>query len=378
MTRDPAQALHLLHSLSSAVSIRAIYPSQHPRVAEAVDRLVTALETCLRRRGAEEITFLIIDRELLIDNRPTRAQRTNLSAVVRNLSGLGIERLTLALGADRDECQRLIDGLAGSGEVGSSPHVVLGRIQVADGEGESGGEELPRLHRAELSEEDVDQAEEHFLRFRSDREGSIEELDRLLWRFVEGMGKTTRSLLLLGPMKEADQRLFVHSINVSLLTMAQARGLGIEGQALHDVGFAALLHDVGKLSLPRALYEKSDRYTDREWELVELHPELGAAQLCGLPGAPPLAVIVAYEHHLRWDGLPSFPVPAKPRLPCLASQLTAIADTYDVMIAGRGLAAEGVGGRAALKVWQERSETFLDPFLVGNFLMTLSDVERSS
>ena len=40
--------------------------------------------------------------------------------------------------------------------------------------------------------------------------------------------------------------------------------------------------------------------------------------------------------------------------------------------------AGSAGSRAALEVWQDRSETFLDPFLVGNFLMTLSDVERSS
>ena len=376
MTTDPEQALVLLHSLASAIGIRAIYPSKHPRVRQAVERLVTALETCLLHRGTEEITFLIVDRELLIDNRPARSHRADLTAVVRSLSGLGIERLTFAAGADREECQHLIDGLAGSGEISSSPHVVLGRIQVADGAEESAAEDLPRLDRMELSEEDVDRAEEQFLRFRSDREGSIEELDRLLWRFVEGMGKTSRSLLMLGPMKEADQRLFVHSINVALLTLAQARGLGVEGQALHDIGFAALLHDVGKLSLPRELFDKRERYTDGEWQLVQRHPELGAAQLCGLPGAPRLAVIVAYEHHLRWDGRPSFPLPAKPRLPCLASQLTAIADTYDVMIAGRGLAAGGVGGREALEVWQDRSETFLDPFLVGNFLMTLSEVER--
>ncbi len=377
MTQDPLFALRFLSALSGAVGIRAIYPANHPRVTEAVDGMVDDLETCLRRRGTEEITFLIIDRELVIDDRPARAHQGTLAAAVRTLSGRGIERLTLAAGADRGECQRLVDGLAGSGEIDSTPHILLGRVLLEDGEGEGAGEEILRLERTDLSEEHVDQAEEHFLRFRKDSQGSIAELDRLLWHFVEGMGRTSRSLLLLGPMKRADQRLFVHSINVALLTMAQARGLGVEGQALHDIGFAALLHDVGKLSLPRALWQKGERYTDHEWEVVELHPELGAVQLCGLAGAPRLAVIVAYEHHLRWDGLPSYPVPAKPRLPCLASQLTAIADTYDAMIAGRGVAG-GVAGEAALRVWRERSGTYLDPFLVGNFLMTLSGVERAS
>ncbi|MCP3961639.1 MAG: HD domain-containing protein [bacterium] len=375
MTNDPAQALPVLHSLSSAVAIRAIYPSNHPRVEEAVDRLVETLQTCLRERGADEVTFLIIDSELLVDQRPTRAHMTNLAALVRTLSANGIERVSLAAGADAEECQRLVGGLTGTGELDSSPHVLLGRIQIEDGDGDSAQEALPRLGSTGLSEDDLDRAEDSFLRFRSDSKGSIEQLDRVLWRFVEGMDKSSRSLLLLSPMKGADQRLFVHSINVSLLTLAQARGLGIEGQALHDIGLAALLHDIGKLSLPMETLHAGQRYTDREWELVKQHPELGAAQLCGLPGAPPLTVVVAYEHHLRWDGLPSFPTPAMPRLPSVASQLTAVADTYDVMIAGRGLAG-GVGGKAALEVWEERAGTYLDPFLVGNFLMTLSDVER--
>ncbi len=375
MTKDPAQALPVIHSLSSAVNIRAIYPLNHPRVAEAIDRMVEVVRTCLRERAASEVTFLIIDRELLVDNRPTRAHMTNLASLVRNLTNLGIERLTFDAGTDAEECQLLINGLSGAGELDSSEHVLLGRIKIEDGDDDGEEEALPALSSTALSESDVDVVEDCFLRFPSDSQGSVEQLDRVLWRFVENMDKTSRSLLLLSPMKAADQRLFVHSINVSLLTLAQARGLGIEGQALHDIGLAAMLHDIGKLSLPRELFEKSERYTAHEWEIVKRHPELGAAQLCGLPGAPPLTVLVAYEHHLRWDGMPSFPTTAMPRLPSLASQLTAIADAYDVMIAGRGLAG-GVGGKAALGVWEERAGTYLDPFLVGNFLLTLSDVEQ--
>lgn len=373
MRQDPLKALPFLHGLSGAVSIRAIYPPKHPRVGEAIRRMKTDLKECLKDRGADEITFLIIDRELLVDDRPIRSHQGHLASLVRTVTRRGIERLTFSRDVGDEECQRLVDGLAGSSELESSPHIVLGRIQLGDALAEGGEEERPEWGWGDLSETDVDQMEESFLRFRSDSVGSIDELDRLLWRFVENMDKTSRSLLVLAPMKAADQRLFMHSINVSLLTLAQARGLGVEGQTLHDIGFAALLHDIGMLSIPRSLFEKTGGYSEIEWEIVTRHPELGAAQLCGLAGAPPLTVIVAYEHHLRWDGKPSFPKPAVPRLPCLASQLTAIADTYDIMIASRGLSG-GAGGKEALGVWQERSGTYLDPFLVGNFMMTLVDV----
>ena len=103
-----------------------------------------------------------------------------------------------------------------------------------------------------LSESNVDQAEDLFLRFQGDRRGSIEQLDKVLWHFVEGLEQTSRTLLLLAPQHASDQRLGAHSLNVSLLALAQARALGIGGQTLHDIGLGALLHDIGKLSLPRA------------------------------------------------------------------------------------------------------------------------------
>ncbi len=175
-------------------------------------------------------------------------------------------------------------------------------------------------------------------------------------------------------MKSLDQKLFVHAINVAMLVVAQARSLGITGQSLQSVGLAALLHDIGKLSLPAALLDRDEDLSDVEWEILKMHTVLGAAELCGLPEAPPLAVLVAYEHHMRWDGKPSYPVPSVPRRPNLASQLTAIADTYDVMVESRGFTG-GVLGEVATRVWRDRSETFLDPFLVGNFVLMVAGAE---
>ena len=82
---------------------------------------------------------------------------------------------------------------------------------------------------------------------------------------------------------------------------------------------------------------------------------------------------VAYEHHLRWDGGPSFPESARgrrPRAPSFASQLVAVADTFDTMISSRGLI--GAQAReAAYRVWRVRAGTWLDPFLVSNFIFLM-------
>jgi response regulator RpfG family c-di-GMP phosphodiesterase len=95
------------------------------------------------------------------------------------------------------------------------------------------------------------------------------------------------------------------------------------------------------------------------------HVDLGAQMLCGLDGAPPLAALVAYEHHLRYDGRPSFPALARRRAPNLASQLTALADGYDTV---RALRSADV----ALAVVRGRADSFYDPFLAGHFVKLFS------
>lgn len=374
---DPAHALPVLRSLSTAVNFRALYPSSHPRVVQGIEALVDTLETCLKERGHSEITFLIIEHELLVDDRPIRAGRLYLAPLIRTFRALGVQRITLGAGLDTEEAHHLVEGLASIGELGSTSHVILGKVQLTEfGEGASPAE-TPVSTPLEFSEEQLDDAEEGFIQYSDDPSAGVGRLDRMLWHFVEGMDQSSRSLLLLGPMKSIDQRLFAHAMNVSMLVLAQAKSLGISGQNLHAIGMAAMLHDIGKLHLPKALLDREGDLSDVEWEIVKMHTVLGAAQLCSLPEATPLAVLVAYEHHLRWDGKPSYPVPAVPRRPNLASQMTAIADTYDVMVDSRGFSG-GVHGDAATQVWRERSETFLDPFLVGNFVLMVAGAEEET
>jgi len=375
--KEPSQALPVLRALATAINFRALYPASHPRVVAGVAQLVAQLNHCLSASGAQEVTFLVIEQELLVDDRPIRGGHLYLAPLIRTLHRLGVQRLTLTEDLDDEESFRLVEGLASIGGLASTAHVILGKIHLGHAEGSARDSNRSQATEADLSEQDLDLLEEGFLRYQTDRSGGVAQLDRMLWHIVEGMDQTSRSMLLLGPMKRTDQKLFVHAVNVAMLVLAEARSLGITGQNLQAIGLAALLHDIGKLSLPKGLLDRDQELADVEWEIVKMHTVLGAAQLCGVTEASPLAVLVAYEHHLRWDGGPSYPVLSSPRRPNLASQLTAIADTYDVMVDSRGFSG-GVHGQAATRVWRERSETFLDPFLVGNFVLMVAGAEEEA
>src|SRR5262249_41198841 len=120
----------------------------------------------------------------------------------------------------------------------------------------------------------------------------------------------------------------------------------------------------GKLALPPELAHAPGRLTDEQWDHVRRHPQLGAAMLCETRDVPPIAILVAYEHHLRYDGQPSYPLLRQRRRPNLASGLTAVAATYDSFV---GREPTPLRRAAAFTLLRRRGGSFLDPVLVQSF-----------
>jgi len=376
MSLQAVQAI--LSALTTGITTRSIYPRAHPRVQQAANDLVAVLGEALGARGGEELTILVVGDELVVGDRPMRQATLFQESLLRGLERRGVERLTLALGLDAEEARALLDGLCGTGPLANSPHVTLGRVRIGFGDGEGSGKETAHAaaKRADgdgegetegLDEADLEAARAELSLFPGDRKGSVRRLAQLTWHLLEALARSRRSLLLLATAEGPDDRLFVHSVNVALLALAQARALGFDGTLLHEIGMAALLHDIGKLELPAELREPGRAWTAAERTAFERHPTLAATE-----GTSALAVLVAFEHHLRWDGEPAFPRPATARSPGLASQITAVADTWDVAIA---LAPDpGAAARAhAREVLVAAAGTRLDPFLAGHFLALLAE-----
>jgi putative nucleotidyltransferase with HDIG domain len=139
-------------------------------------------------------------------------------------------------------------------------------------------------------------------------QGGLPQLEALVWGLAEALARGARPAYPLAPLREPDELVYVHSVNVALLALAHAKALGFRGEVLKEIGLGALLHDVGKLSLPPELVVKDGPLDRGEWQLMRRHPELGAARICELDATTTVAALVAYEHHLRYDGEPSYPL----------------------------------------------------------------------
>ncbi len=353
--------------IAAAVNIRSLYPANHPRVVQSVAELETAAIDALEKTGSEDLTFILIGDDLLIGDQVIRSSSLMLvREFVQLMQERNIERLTLAAGFEAAELHQFIGALVSGERIVSTRHVIVGRAQVVMDEDESDAT------RRELSIEQLEVARASWARYRVEKRLPIEQLEELVWSLIDSLARNARGMLPLASLKEHDEYTFVHSVNVSLLVLAQARSFGIEGSTLHDFGMAALLHDAGKLRIPLEVLNKPGALTTEEWTVMQSHTLEGAWSLGETDGTPPLSIVVAFEHHLRYDGASNYPVLRQPRIPNLVSRMTAIADSYDAMSTIRPY-QQPLGRAAACEILRRRAGTFYDPMLVGNFLRLIGE-----
>ena len=125
------------------------------------------------------------------------------------------------------------------------------------------------------------------------------------------------------------------------------------------------MHDIGKIRTPAEILTKPDRLTDDEFAIMMKHPVDGAEMLRRRLELPPLAAVVAFEHHLRVDGTGYPGGVARPSLN-LATQLCSIADVYDAMRSQRNYQQAFPTDRI-LAVLQQNDGTRFDQRLVRRF-----------
>ncbi|MEO6488274.1 MAG: HD domain-containing phosphohydrolase [Thermoanaerobaculia bacterium] len=357
---------HLPTQIAAAANMSGLYPAKHPRVVLSVEKVVAALDRTLDETGQSAVTYVLIGDDLVIGDRVIRKSTLGVRNFIGILEHRGIERLTMTAGLDAEEANRFIAALTSGDPIPSTPHIVVGRAHLAL------EEEAKRREQGHLSVQQVEVVRDAWARFRVERNLPVDQLEALVWSLIDSVSGSTRSMLPLAPLRDHDEYTFVHSINVSILVLLQARSFGIYGPMLHDFGMAGLLHDIGKLTVPAEILQKTGRLEAAEWEVMKNHAQEGAWHLAELDGSPPLAAIVAYEHHLRHDGQPNYPLLHGPRELNLASRMTAIADTYDAMSTTRPHQS-ALGQAAALESIKLRSGTFFDPGLVRNFLRLMEE-----
>ena len=131
-------------------------------------------------------------------------------------------------------------------------------------------------------------------------------------------------------LKEFDQYTTTHSLNVSVLAMALSEYMGMGPKDVRGFGVAGLLHDLGKVRIPKEVLTKPGKLTDEEWVIMRRHPVDGAKIIYESDRQLDLASAVAYEHHIMING-GGYPNRHFQRECHKASKLVHVCDVYDAL-----------------------------------------------
>jgi putative nucleotidyltransferase with HDIG domain len=135
-------------------------------------------------------------------------------------------------------------------------------------------------------------------------------------------------------LRDFDEYTTTHSMNVSVLTMALAEWLGMGPRDVRAFGVAGLLHDLGKVKVPKEILNKSGRLLPEERQIMNSHPAEGAKMILLAEQELELAAVVAYEHHIMING-GGYPRFVYGRACHQASRLVHVCDVYDALRTNR-------------------------------------------
>ena len=109
--------------------------------------------------------------------------------------------------------------------------------------------------------------------------------------------------LVLGDVLEADDGYTgLHCKGVLGLSLALADELGLDTERRRNLEFGALLHDVGKIAIPKEIINKPGELEPQEWQIIKTHTLEGQKMLERVGGFMHDVGIIVRSHHERWDG----------------------------------------------------------------------------
>lgn len=140
----------------------------------------------------------------------------------------------------------------------------------------------------------------------------------------------TLTTLNMVPASTLEQHFCQNAINVCVYATKLGMMLGYSQDALQDLGFGAVLHDIGSIQLPTKLLQSSSKLTPGEYAEIQKHTEFGFQMLKEGVGIPMLAATVALQHHERFDGS-GYPYNLKGAQIHEFAQWIGLLDSYDAM-----------------------------------------------
>lgn len=141
-------------------------------------------------------------------------------------------------------------------------------------------------------------------------------------------------LINMVDIKSMDNYTYQHCVNVAILSLIIGIELKLNKKELYDLCLGALMHDIGKVMIPKEILLKPGPLSDDEYEKMKQHTSLGYDYLKGSLEIPSTSRIIALYHHERIDGK-GYPEKRGGDGINMLAKIVAVADVYDALTSDR-------------------------------------------
>lgn len=379
-SKQVQRARDLLARLYGLRRAKRLYPLDHPAVIEAAHELFEVV-SAYHAEGAD-VPLTFFEEEVLLGEQVLAEDSVLFDQLIRDMTSIGAEsivfrrglspeevaRFSTVLGARYDEVAQTPGGIAGLSEQAqlvnievSAVNVVRDDVAVAEGDASSAA------RAAYTSSLDLLRELERLIR--SGQQLNARQIKGTVRSLVDNVLRNRYAMLELSALKSFDEYTFYHCINVAILSLALGSTLTRDYRFLSSLGVGALLHDIGKMSVPLETLNKTTPLTSEEWAEIREHPVRGAEITALTTGLDRAAMVCVLEHHMRYDGS-GYPTRNLVRGQHISSRIVAVADAYDAMTSQRPYSAPRMQDEA-MGIIATNAGTALDPTLVRLFVDTL-------
>lgn len=358
--------MKFLTSLGQVMATMALYGRGHPARERAVDDSFRELTDLLA--STPMLRFSFIGGEVVFERRVLRELKEWDWAT--RFAALGIERLEIEQAVTREDYEQFLrDTFQRSrGEPLDTAEVRhlrptairFGTLALDTGEPLEGVRAtLATASIAYSLRDDVEAIQWMHHHVEETGELPLLEAETVVRSLAIAMHSQSDVIVPLLQLKEFDQYTTTHSTNVSVLSMALGEHLGLGGRELRVLGVSGLLHDLGKVRIPREILVKPGGFTDAEFAIMKAHPKEGAKLILDRDVRLEVPAVVAYEHHimLNGGGYPSFHFTRDTHY---ASRLVHVCDVYDALCTHRPY-RDAWPAEKALAYLEEKTGTDFDP-----------------
>ncbi len=338
-----SEPVRFLNTFAQSLATMSLYRDGHPARARVIDLAFESLQRLLEHEPRPRFSFLGHD---VIHGELALRELGDWDWGAR-LANAGVQRLEFERGTSREEFEQFLEEVLARltlQAVDSSTRSPERRSTIKFGAiGVKGSDDTVRLvESVALPTATVRYSlndEANAVRWMHDEvqgTGSLPliEAESVVRSLSVAMHGDKNIVIPLLQLKEFDQYTTTHSLNVSVLTMALAEWMGMGAKDVRAFSVAGLLHDLGKVRIPKDVLTKPGKLSDEEWVIMRKHPVDGAKIIYESDRDLDLAAAVAYEHHIMINGQ-GYPKRHFDRGVHAASKLVHVCDVYDALRTNR-------------------------------------------